>query len=273
MTYDVLGAGALDYLPCRYGTSRLLFRGPRRDLDQPYVAFIGGTETYGKFVQRPFPALVEERLSMPCVNFGFINAGVDVFVHDPFVCKAATGARVTVVQIMGAQNMSNRFYAVHPRRNDRFTGAATLLQTIYREVDFSNFNFTRHMLGHLQSISSERFEVVREELRQAWTARMRTLLSRIGGKVVLLRVKGTEDADTQDRFGPEPLFVTPDMVAEAATHATAVVDVTPSPEALAAGTRGMVFSDLETPAARLVPGPDIHAEVADAVAEAVQALI
>lgn len=30
MTYDALGAGALDYLPCRYGTSKLLFRGPRR---------------------------------------------------------------------------------------------------------------------------------------------------------------------------------------------------------------------------------------------------
>ena len=46
MTYDALGAGALDYLPCRYGTSKLLFRGPRRPLKEPYIAFLSGTETY-----------------------------------------------------------------------------------------------------------------------------------------------------------------------------------------------------------------------------------
>ncbi|MDC1223540.1 DUF6473 family protein [Ascidiaceihabitans sp.] len=46
MTYDVLGAGNLDYLPCRYGTSKLLFRGPRRPLKEPYIAFLSGTETY-----------------------------------------------------------------------------------------------------------------------------------------------------------------------------------------------------------------------------------
>lgn len=42
MTYDALGAGALDYLPCRYGTSKLLFRGPRRPLKDPYLVFMGG---------------------------------------------------------------------------------------------------------------------------------------------------------------------------------------------------------------------------------------
>ncbi len=36
---------------------------------------------------------------------------------------------------MGAQNLSNRFYAVHPRRNDRFLRASTLMKTIFREVD------------------------------------------------------------------------------------------------------------------------------------------
>jgi hypothetical protein len=44
MTYDALGAGALEYLPCRYGTSKLLFRGPRRSLNKPYLVFLGGTK-------------------------------------------------------------------------------------------------------------------------------------------------------------------------------------------------------------------------------------
>ena len=38
MTYSSLAEGGLNYFPCRYGTSKLLFRGPRRRLDGRYVA-------------------------------------------------------------------------------------------------------------------------------------------------------------------------------------------------------------------------------------------
>ena len=51
MTFAMTAPGALDYFPCRYGRSRVLFRGPRRPLDVPYVAFLGGTETYGRFLR------------------------------------------------------------------------------------------------------------------------------------------------------------------------------------------------------------------------------
>jgi hypothetical protein len=128
MTYYALGAGALDYLPCRYGTSKLLFRGPRRPLKEPYIAFLGGTETYGKFIANPFPELIEQSIGRTCVNLGCVNAGVDVFATDPQIVKIASGADVTVLQLMGAHNMSNRFYTVHPRRKDRFLKPSTLLQ-------------------------------------------------------------------------------------------------------------------------------------------------
>ena len=59
MAYEKLGHSPLDYMPCRYGASKLLFRGPRRVLEAPYVACLGGTETYGKFIEAPFPALIE----------------------------------------------------------------------------------------------------------------------------------------------------------------------------------------------------------------------
>ncbi len=61
---------------------------------------------------------------------------------------------MTVIQVMGAHNMSNRFYAVHPRRNDRFLRASLgCCKTIYPEVDFTEFNFTRHMLTALATHS------------------------------------------------------------------------------------------------------------------------
>ncbi len=183
MAYAYPGDGALDYFPCRYGKSKLLFRGPRRDLAKPYVAVLGGTETYGKFVPVPYPALVEQQTGLRMVNLGCINAGPDVYVNEPVVLDIASKAQVTVVQIVGAQNLSNRFYAVHPRRNDRFLRASSLLCTIFREVDFTEFHFTRHMLQTLQAVSPEKFEVVAEELRAAWVARMIGLLNMIPGKI------------------------------------------------------------------------------------------
>ena len=279
MTFDALGPGALDYLPCRYGSSKLLFRGPRRSLAEPYVAFLGGTETYGKFIERPFSDLVEEQTGITSVNFGYPNAGIDVFSHDPFVTAAAAKAKVTVFQILGAQNMTNRFYSVHPRRNDRFVAASKLLQTIYREVDFAEFHFNKHMLTRLNDISAERFDTVRQELQEAWMARMRLMLGQMRGKTVLLwfaqHPPRTEEEmlATPDGLGLDPLFITREMVNEIAHFATEVVEVVASPQAVSAGTEGMVFSELESMAASEIMGPVAHREVADAVLDALAPLL
>ena len=147
------GRRRLDYALCRYGTSKLLFRGPLRRTSSPYVVFVGGTQTFGRYVETPFPALVELSSGVPCINFGLQNAGLDVFLHDAEVMKIAAGGHVTVVQVLGAHNMSNRYYSVHPRRNDRFIAPSKLLCSIYPEVDFAEFHFTRHLLEALKQVS------------------------------------------------------------------------------------------------------------------------
>ena len=268
ITFNAMGPGSLDYLPCRYGTSRLLFRGPRRDLDAPYLAFIGGTETYGKFIADPFPALIEQQIGMTCANFGLPNAGIDAFAHDPFVPGAAAKSQITVLQVMGAQNMTNRFYSVHPRRNDRFVSASNLLRTIYAEVDFADFHYNRHLVTELASVSAERFATVRAELQAAWVARMRLLLKQVQGKSIVLwfsdhrprsgDVKNTEDIDDGD-----PLFVTAEMMAEVSNLATEVVQVVASKKAQAAGTEGMVYAEMESVVAAEMLVPDAHAEAAE----------
>lgn len=277
MTFDTLGPGALDYLPCRYGASRLLFRGPRRDLNAPYVAFVGGTETYGKFIAKPFPALVEERLGMICANFGLPNAGIDAFAHDPFVPGATVKSEVTVLQVMGAQNMTNRFYTVHPRRNDRFVSASTLLRTIYREVDFADFHYNRHLVTELARVSPERFATVRAELQAAWSARMRLMLKQIVGKSVVLwfsdhEPRSQENTMVNDDLTGDPLFITREMMDEVASLATHVIEVVASPQAQAAGTDGMVYAEMESVAAAEMLGPDAHAEAADAVVAAINTI-
>ncbi|WP_282047858.1 DUF6473 family protein [Sulfitobacter mediterraneus] len=277
MTFDALGLGALDYLPCRYGNSKLLFRGPKRDLDQPYVAFIGGTETYGKFLAKPFPVLVEEEIGKTAANFGVPNAGIDVFVNDSFILGAAAQADVAVIQVLGAQNMTNRFYAVHPRRNDRFVSASSLLATIYREVDFADFHFTKHMLTRLLEVSPDRFATVLQELQQAWLARMRLMLSQVRGKSILLWFSEHKPRDSgrgpPQSIGNDPLFITRQMMDEVAGHATHVVEVVASPRARVMGTEGMIFAEMEAMAAEEMLGQQAHIEAADAVVSALHRIL
>lgn len=278
MSLEAMGAGALDYSPCRYGRSKLLFRGPPRRLDAPYVAFIGGTETYGKFINAPFPALVESTLGVNCVNLGISNAGVDVFVHDDFLVEAARNAVATVVQVVGAQNLTNRFYSVHPRRNDRFLTASPVLKSIYPEVDFSEFHFNRHMLNRLYAVSPERFAVIRAELQNSWVARLQLLLSRIDGKVVVVWFAENAPASGAAEGGDpavsrDPLFVTREMLDSLRPAAVEIVEVAASPDAVRAGTKGMVFSEMESLAAQEMMGPRAHGELAQVLAKTLQRLV
>lgn len=261
MSFERAAGTALDYEICRYGVSRLHFRGPKRALDGPYVAFLGGTETFGRCVPRPFPALVEEATGAMCLNLGQSNAGVDAFVGDPEVPRLLSGARLSVLQVLGAANMSNRFYRVHPRRNDRFLDASQTLSSIYGEVDFTEFTFNRHMLQSLQSLSEERFRMVEEELRKAWSARMRLMLRGISGPSVLLWIH----VKTGDPLGPDPLMVTPEMVQDVSDLVCDVVEVEVSPAGPADDIDGMVVGQTEWPVAGRLIGPRAHAEIAAAL--------
>jgi len=256
----------LSYAPCRYGSSRMLFRGPRRRLDRPYIAFIGGTETYGKFIPKPFPAIVEKVMRQTCVNLGSVNGGIDAFVNDAAIMDVCREADMTVVQVMGANYLSNRFYSVHPRRNDRFLKASTVLQAIYDEVDFSEFSFVRHMLSALHTKSPDRFDIVVTELRQAWSARMKNMLGQIGSRTVLLWFSEEELSDKhwaerEDQLQADPLFITHSMLEELRPLVQDIVVVNPSEQALATGTQGMKYPESQSAVASEMLGVASHAEV------------
>ncbi|TCM86933.1 DUF6473 family protein [Rhodovulum steppense] len=267
MSFEKAGNGAMSFDTCRYGSSRLLFRGPRQDLDRPYCAVIGGTETYGKFIPTPFATLLEQAVGMPVVNLGCVNAGLDVFVNDSTVMEVAAGARVTVIQALGAHNMSNRFYVVHPRRNDRFLRASAMLKALYPGIDFTEYHFTRHLLGALREKSPTAFEIVVAELQMAWQARMRMLATRLPGAKVLLWLSTRPPEGEQHvcGLGDDPLFVTRHMLDTVRPYFNQVVEVTDCAEARASGAPGMLVGELDAPAAAMLPGPAVHGEVAEAL--------
>lgn len=263
MAYAYPRDGALDYFPCRYGNSRLLFRGPRRDLGAPYAAVLGGTEVYGKFVPQPFPDLLEQALHRPVVNLGCVNGGLDAFLHDADTLHVAKGAATVVVQVLGAQNLTNRFYSVHPRRNDRFVAASADLQALYRDIDFTEFTFTRHLLAVLQSRSPARFAVLAAELQAAWQTRMAELLRALPGRRLLLWLADAAPpppGQAGDPLAPVPL-VDAAMIRALRPLVDRIVEVRLDRPGL--DLSGLSFSPLDAPAAALVASPADHRRIAE----------
>jgi hypothetical protein len=271
MTFERLGEGTLDYAPCHYGNSKLLFRGPRCDMSRDYVAFLGSTETYGKFIESPFPELFAEQAGIGALNLGSVNAGVDAFHDDPTIVELCRGAQACVIQVMGAHKLSNRFYTVHTRRNDRFLYATDDLRSLYPEVDFAEIHFTRHLLSVLLSICPRRFEEIRDELSEVWVTRMAELIKRIGRPTALLWLSSRrpcEPADTPD--GSDPIFVTQDMLDRLGPPVTRLIEVPIPPRASDADPEGMIFSEFEVAMARELPGQSTHAAVAELLRQALR---
>ncbi len=187
-----------------------------RLLEGEFIAFLGGSETCPRKVAVPYPALLQPRLGLPCVNFGQPNASIEAALRDPAVLLSCQQATLTVLAVTGAGGLSNRLYSVHPRRNDRFTRPSDTLRLLMPEVDFAEICFTRHLLGTLKAAAPDRFARVRAELRTAWLARMRMLLQTIGPRVVLLWFASAppveEAAEEGGPLGPDPLFVSAPML-------------------------------------------------------------
>ncbi|MEP2716746.1 DUF6473 family protein [Pseudophaeobacter sp.] len=271
MSYELKSAGALSGGTCCYAGSRLPVRGPKRDLDSPYIAFLGGTEVFGRFVKTPLSDVSESLLKMPCVNFAGVNAGLDTFASDQALQSVARSSEISVLQLLGAQNISNRYYRVHPRRNDRFLQAQPPLKELFPEVDYTEFHFNKHLLSSLQARSEERFAEVRRHLQEVWITRMQEVITTLEGRVLMLWVR--YDLKGSAAFNHEPVLVDRSMVSALLGSTMGLVEVDVATAGIEGDFDGMIMGELDFPAAQHMLGPKEHARIGCALAEKLQGLI
>lgn len=267
MACEMRSAGALDYFPCRYGQSRLIFRGPWRVPQAMHAVALGGSLTYGRFVAEPWPQLLERATGRRVLNLGVPHAGPDAWLNEPDLLRLAAAAELRIVQLPGAVNLSNRYYTVHPRRNDRFLAASPALRRLYPEVDFTDFAFTRRMIRTLALKGADRFAEVAQVLAQAWLDRMGLLVAALRGPVALFWAGGRPPPLPGQRlrlYDDAPLLVDALMMRALRPHLVAMPEIV-VPDWIG-DDEGKVFSPLDAPAARALPGPDVHAAVAEALA-------
>ncbi len=254
----------LRYRECRYDGCRLSFRGPQVDFDgPPFVAVLGGSESFGKFVETPFTERLGEWLGLPVANLSVANAGLTLFTEEPWLLNTASKAKVTVLQVLGAQNMSNRLYSVHARRNDRFVSFSPELRKLYPDVDFADIHFTGHLLDTLAAHSATAFDTLVEELKQSWVHRMRRLLNMISGDVILLWMSNRNQDQAQ--HAGEPLFVDRMMVNDLSDLVAGMVEVLTEEKDCETDLHG-------AEAARMLPGPAAHQRAAERLATEISRL-
>ena len=253
----------LDYQYCSYDGCRLSFRGPTTSLSAPYIAVLGGAEVFGRFVNDPFPNLLQEWTGRPVANFGVAQAGLSLFSEEPWLMDAASRADVTVLQVLGAQNMSNRLYSVHARRNDRFLAVSPELREMFPTVDFAEINFTGHLIEEL-SKDVISFQKLVDELKWAWLQRMRRMVSIIQGDVILLWISDRRpDEGGLSRHASEPLFVDRLMLDEMSNQVAGIVEVVT--EKASRKLDEMITVEGEEDAAMRLPGPNDHMRAAEAI--------
>ena len=162
---------------------------------------------------------------------------------------------------MGATNLSNDFYRVHPRRNDRFIAPTRKLRALYPEVDFAEVAFTGHLIQRLQAVDPGRFLVVRQHLQNTWVERMQTLVAQASGPVFLLwfAARSPETAATDEGQGPH--FVSRTMLEGLRPYVDDVIEAV----APARKTAGMMFPPLEALAAMDCMGVEAHQTAAEAL--------
>jgi hypothetical protein len=93
---------------------------------------------------------------------------------------------------------------------------------------------------------------------------MEALIARLDAPVALLWLGRTPPPERAiDPGGPEPLLVDREMIDALRPRLAVVVEA--SPEGAQDRTEGMVFPELEAPAAAQLPGPAAHAAAAQAL--------
>ncbi|MDG1971221.1 MAG: DUF6473 family protein [Paracoccaceae bacterium] len=185
MTYQKPDKAFIDYDTYNWGRLNQVYRGPKPDFDQPYIACLGAAQTFGRYVNNPFPAQLADMLGVPVANLGTAGAGPGFFLRDSMALEAASNAELCVIQVMSARSLSNRMFQVRPKKNAQLSAVSKALSDLFPHVDFETFSYAHNMLNQIAEEDPAKFIEVERELKTAWDARTRLMLESIHTKKIL----------------------------------------------------------------------------------------
>ncbi len=112
-----------------------ILRGPQIDwkhiASNNFFVSIGAAFTFGCYCEYPYPSLLEQKLNLPSLNFGFSGAGPLFFICNKPLIRYINKAKFAIVLVMSGRSESNTLFESHgkemyTRRSDGIKIAASL---------------------------------------------------------------------------------------------------------------------------------------------------
>lgn len=111
--YERLDNGIIDYQTYNIeGLLGLVLRGPAQALfeEGSYICCLGAAQTFGRFVEHPYPELLRKSLDFPVVNLGLPGAGPQAFIDRPELLEFTNRGNLAIVQVLSARSAPNRYF-------------------------------------------------------------------------------------------------------------------------------------------------------------------
>lgn len=150
-----------------------VFRGPAVRGSR-YIACVGAAQTFGRFVESPFPTILGHRLGIEVLNLGSGGAGPAFHGSNDALLSYINRAAIVVVQVMSARSASNSLF------HNKYHGAWGIRLTDGLQMSAADF-----FSDLLQTQPDQARSVVRET-RSNYVRDMVRLLSAISPPKILL---------------------------------------------------------------------------------------
>jgi hypothetical protein len=199
----------------------LLLRGPVPATLAPHQYFtcIGAAQTFGRFCEKPFPTLLQQRLGMPVLNLGRGGAGPSFFSEEnENLLDYINNARFAVVQIMAGRSESNSLFE------------SKGLGHYIRRADGASIGCDQAFSGLLAGGDIAQVKKIVAETRHNWVINMTALLRAIKVPKILLWLSERRPAyregygEVSALFGKFPQLVNASMVRRIRAYADGYVE-------------------------------------------------
>jgi hypothetical protein len=113
LSYQATDREIIDYQLTRLPGTEFAARAPlpsHLDGSVPFICAMGAAQTFGRFAERPFLALLGNRLGAETLNLGSAGAGPRHYLRRPKVLEIINRSSLVILQVMSGRSVSNSYF-------------------------------------------------------------------------------------------------------------------------------------------------------------------
>lgn len=200
-----------DSLLDRQSNTPLLLRGPKpKSLNQgDYFVCIGAAQTFGRFCEKPYPILLQEKIGLSALNISRGGAGPSFFSKDnEKLLEYCNNARFVIIQVLSGRSESNSLFE------------SKGLGTYINRSDGSSIGCDEAFKALIAQYDTNYVKQIVAETRANWIQHYQELLENIHVPTILFWFStrrpnyGEYYHDVYKLFGDYPQLVNADMVSQ-----------------------------------------------------------